>query len=458
MVLARVTQAQSDTVSILTFREFLEIVRIHHPLSLQAELQPLIGNATLRQSQGAFDPEAYGQVSQKYFDGEQYYSLINGGLKIPTWFGMELKAAYDRNSGTYVNPENNVPEAGLWYAGLSMPLGRGLFIDKRRAALRQAQIYKESTVVERQIMLNDLLYEAGKSYWDWFAAFNKRQIYLEALALANQRFEAVKQGANFGDRPAIDTLEAGIQVQSRQVSLQQANLEFENAGAFLSIYLWDSGIIPLELAEGTQPVLPDSVFGIEVDTTFYLQLSNLTTVHPELRQSRFKIDQLEIERRLKQEMLKPKLNFNYNALSEPVNGDPFADYSISNYKWGVEFSMPLFLRQERGDLQLAKLKIQDAEFDLTAKNAAIVYKALAALNFWRTTKAQADIYTRTVRDYAGLLDGERQMFDAGESSLFMVNARETGYVNAQVEMIDILAKNRKAELTTRFMFGILSQP
>ena len=80
-----------------------------------------------------------------------------------------------------------------------------------------------------------------------------------------------------------------------------------------------------------------------------------------------------------------------------------------------------------------------------------------ALNLWTTTIDQINLYNQTVRDYYGLLDGERKMFNAGESSLFMVNSREIGYIQAQLKLIELIAKNRKAQLTANFALGLLAQ-
>lgn len=79
-------------------------------------------------------------------------------------------------------------------------------------------------------------------------------------------------------------------------------------------------------------------------------------------------------------MIKPKLNLKYNAITAPLGNDAFADYNTNNYNWGLEFSMPLFLRKERGDLKIAQLKINETKLDFDNKKAAINYKAIAAMN------------------------------------------------------------------------------
>lgn|SRR5690606_4976344 len=46
---------------------------------------------------------------------------------------------------------------------------------------------------------------------------------------------------------------------------------------------------------------------------------------------------------------------------------------------------------------------------------------------------------------------------AGESSLFMVNARETGFISTQLKLIELMAKNQKAQLAVDFAIGQLYQ-
>ena len=410
----------------------------------------------MRTARGNFDPKAYSAVSQKYFSDKQYYSLINSGLKIPTWYGIEVGAGYSQNEGVFLNPEHNTPGAGLWYAGVSVPIGQGLFIDQRRVALNQAKIYQESTSTERDWLYNELIYNASQAYWNWFEAYNNIIVYDNVLQVALQRFDAVKKGVLFGDRPPIDTVEAAIQVQNRTLNLQEAELNYKNSTALLSTYLWVDGIVPLEVNETTHPIKLQELSTISPDKELRIILDSLTNNHPLLKLSQYKISQLKIDKKWKQEQIKPQVNLKYNAINQPIGNDVFANYNANNYIWGITFSSPIFLRKERGSLELAKLKINVAELDLLAKQANIKYKAIAALNDLEYTQNQVNLYARTVNDYAALLEGERKMFNAGESSLFMVNSRESGYINTQLKYIELLTKNQKAAVSVNYAFGLLS--
>ena len=83
------------------------------------------------------------------------------------------------------------------------------------------------------------------------------------------------------------------------------------------------------------------------------------------------------------------------------------------------------------------------------------FKAKAALNEFETTINQIDLYTRTTQDYRSLLDGERSLFNNGESSLFLVNSRELGFINAQIKLIQLFAKNQKSILKLNYALGSL---
>lgn len=448
---------QNSTIPIeLSFKNYLEIVRSHHPIAKQAGIQLSKGDAEVLSARGNFDPTLYADIAQKYFKGDQYYHLMDGGIKVPTWFGIELYAGYENTRGENLNPQNYTPNNGLAYAGISVPIGQDLILDKRRAQLRKAQIYQSMSEEERRMIMNDLILEASEAYWIWFESYNVLKVYEEAFALSNQRFVALKRSAELGETAYIDTLEAGIQVQNRNLSLQQAQLDYANSTSLLSIYLWQEGTIPLELGENTVP--PKKAPSTTDETPFLtppLDRSTALASHPEIKYSQFKIDQLNIERRLALERLKPQINLKYNALNEPIGSNPFAQYSMRNYTWGADFQMPILLRNGRGQLKMAQLNIQEATYGLDSKQALLKMKSDQANNEWSTTNQQVEIYTKTVSDLEKLFNAENTRFIAGESSIFMVNTRESNYISSKIKLIELISKNQKSLIKTYHSLGLL---
>lgn len=448
--------SQEDS-AVFTQDHLIWYVKNYHPVSVQGRLLLQRGENEVKQARGGFDPYLYASYEDKYYDDKNYFNLLNAGLKVPTWYGIELKTGIDQNDGVFLNPENNVPDGGLWFGGVSVALGSGLFIDDRRASLRQAQIFAESTYAEQQQLMNDLYFDAIKSYWKWVEAWNSLKVYEAAVELAQFRFEGVRQSYIVGDLPAIDTLEAKIQVQNRTISFNESTLEFQNATLELSNYLWFENNTPLEL---TDSISPPSYENIELSPLMPLDsleriYSTLKLNHPEMQLFDFKLSQLNIDRRLKAEQLKPKLNLNYNFLTEPVGNEFYTTVSTENYKWGVGFSMPIFLRGERGALQISKLKIRETQMDQQLTLYKLKNRLQSFYNSQITLNQQVLLYNDAVDNYSRLLAGEIQKFEMGESSLFLVNSREINTIEAQLKLIHLLTRYKTGEAELKRATGYL---
>ena len=449
--------AAQNAQKVFTQEQLIWFVDNYHPLSKQAKLLANVGESTIRKARGNFDPFVYGDLNQKYFDSKEYFSILGTGLKIPTWYGIEIKSGFDLNRGQFLNPENNVPTNGLWYAGVSVTLGKGLFIDKRRATLQQAKLYAQSTQVEQQKVMNDLYFEAIKQYWKWAQAWNELQVLNESVQLAEVRFNAVRETFLFGDLPAIDTLEAFIQLQNRQLNRNQSQLDYQNKSLELSNFLWYENNTPLVITDSLRPPNFEEINILENIPIDLLQsmLEKLEDSHPDMQIYNFKLQSMDIDRRLKAEQLKPAINLNYNLLNEPAGDEIFNNFSAQNYKWGVEFGIPLFLRKERGDLQLAKLKIQDTEFGQQQKLLELQNKVKQYHAEQLNLKNQVELYVDVVNNYNTLLEGERQKFDAGESSLFLVNSRESNLISAQLKLIQFTTKYNQTNAGILWAAGLL---
>lgn len=424
---------------VFELESFIRLVEEQHPLAKQAKLQVDKGNATLRMSRGGFDPYINANLNQKYFDDKQYYSLIGGGLKIPTWYGLEFKGGYEQNQGLFLNPEDVNPSNGLIYSGISASLAQGLFIDKRRAVLQQAKLFNDYSVFEQQKLLNDLFYDAINQYWQWVSAWNKLQVFEETVQLSRERLNAVKRNFELGEEPAIDTLEAYIQVQNQQLGKEQFFLLYQNETIALSNFLWFENNIPLEI---TDSLVPPSIFSIDFsdypnNDSLNAIIENIENIHPELKLYEFKLSYLDIERKLKAEALKPTLNLNYNFLTEPVGTNVFGNINTEDYKWGFNFNFPIFLREERGNLKLTQLKILETDFEFEVKKLEFKNKLRQYINERTNYQKQIELYNDIILNYTKLYEAEKQKFNVGESSLFVVNTRETFLANARIKQVDL---------------------
>uniref|UniRef100_UPI00404A55D3 TolC family protein n=1 Tax=Flavobacterium sp. TaxID=239 RepID=UPI00404A55D3 len=436
-----VTYAQNN-LDELSFEEFLAYVKKSHPLVKQADLKITEAQAKLMKARGGFDPKLEADYAEKQFVDKNYYSIFNGSFKIPTWYGIEIKAAFDNNEGIYINPENTLPNSGLTSLGISVPIGQGLWINERMADLRKAKIYLKVNDAERKIMLTNVLYEASQSYIDWKRTYDEVKLYEDYLKNATIRYQGVTTLIEQGDKPAIDSVEAGITVKNRLLNLENANLKLLKAKLALSNYLWTEDGIPLELQEQIQPeaeIEEKILFALNIDEFQNFNIEN----HPKIESLVQKIEILNVERKLYANSLLPKLNVNYNYLSEP---SAFDNYRLNDYKFGVNFSFPLFLRKERANLKLAKIQVSDSKFGLDFEQQSLVSKIEAQKGEINSFKKQIQLNTELVTSYSIMLDAEERLFQMGESSLFLINSRENSLVTSQLSDIALENSYLKAAL------------
>lgn len=419
-----------------SFNEFLGYVKKYHPLVKQADLKLNEAQANLMQARGAFDPKIEVDFNEKQFKNSEYYSILNSSFKIPTWYGIELKAGFDNAEGIYVNPENTLPNSGLTSLGISVPLGQSLFINQRMADIRKAKIARNLNVAERNLQAVEVIYEASVSYVNWKRSFDEVKLYENYLENALIRYNGVSKLIEEGDKPAIDSVEAGIAVKTRKLNLEEAKLKFTKAKLELSNYLWLENNIPLELNDGLQP---EDLLSKSIKET--LQINELGTIdldnHPKIKALDAKIAMLKVDRKLKANALLPKLDLSYNYLSEPSYID---NYRFEDYKIGVNFAFPIFLRKERGSLKLADLKIQDSEFGLQFERKNLENKLKAQQQEIVSLEKQQDYNDKLVKDFTTLLNAEDRLFEMGESSLFIINSRENSLVSSQLN--EIALENR----------------
>ncbi len=450
-----IANAQNKISNTLTLSEFLGYVKNYHPIVKQANLTINLSEAKLLKARGAFDPKIEVDYDKKLFKEKEYYNKLNGSFKIPTWYGVEFKANFEQNDGLFLNPENNVPEDGLYSAGVSISLAKGLLTNKRMASLKQAKYFLNQAKEEQQILINKILYDASITYFNWLKTYKENLVYKSFLENAATRFNGTKRAFEEGEKPAIDTLEAGITLNSRKLNLEKSKIKYIKASLELSNFLWLNNNTPIELKEN---VIPDLEAKNSVDKTFNIALFNKENFdienHPKIKALEFKTKNLIVEKRLKKNNLLPKIDLQYNFIS--ADGNQINSFNSSNYKAGVNFSFPIFIRKERGDLKLANIKLLDQKLENETTKVAIKNKVNSLLLELESFNNQNTFTDTIVRDYNVLLKAEERKFFLGESSLFLVNYREEKFIDAQLKAIKLENEffKTKATLFKEAVFNI----
>lgn len=432
MLLSTSISFSQENDTILSLEEYLGLVKKYHPIVKQAKLITTESEIKLLKSRGAFDPKIEVDYNRKKFKNTNYYDKLNTAFKIPTWYGIELKANYEKNEGTYLNPEFNTNEVGLYSAGVSVSLAKGLLINKRMATLKQAKLYTKQAQSKQLLTINEVLYNAVLSYFNWLKTYQEKLLYEDYLLNADVRLQNVTKSFLAGDKPAVDTLEANINLKNRQLDLEKAKIGYIKSTLELSNYLWFNNNLPLELETVINPDI-NTIHKIDLVLNSSLLNANIEN-HPKLKELEYKRQILAIDSRLKTNNLLPTVDLQYNFLT--TNYNHLNSLNTADYKSGLQISIPLFLRKERADLKLAKLKLKDIDFDITATKVSLKNKIEATLKEIDSYKQQHQILLNLVTDYKQLVKSEERMFSLGEGSLFLVNYREIKLIENQLKTID----------------------
>jgi outer membrane protein TolC len=350
--------AQTDKKVLFTPESFIQLVRQYHPVVKQANIQVQKAEADILSSKGGFDPTIEMNAENKTFDGKNYYFNTNPEIKIPTPIGLDVKAGLEENGGQFLSSESSVGRSS--YAGIDVALAKGMLMDKRRAALQQSKIFGKQSEQERLKIVNDILFDAYVSYWQWAGAHQLYNIYTKYFQIANDRLRLTRIAYTNGDRALVDTIEAYTQVQNFELLQTDALIKLNTAKFDISNFLWlqnDSAyLLP-------QQFVPDTIqFQMTQSVAALEQLITQSNANnPSLRSYDFKLQALEVERKLKFQNLLPVLNLKYNLLNKDYYVFKGLNNSLleNNYKWGIDFKLPIFIREGRGEYRKAKLKIAE---------------------------------------------------------------------------------------------------
>lgn len=450
--------AQNQSSNTLNAEQLIELVRKFHPVVKLTNINIEKSKADIVTARAGFDPILNTYIANKTFDGTDYYKDVSPELKIPTWYGIDIFAGTEELTGNRLDPTQTQGQTS--YIGINIPLLKNLVIDKRRAALQQAKIFNTLATVEQSATTNDLLLHALEAYWQWVKAYQTYIVLKNSVTTNKKRLEFVRTTFNNGESAAIDTTEALAQLQNFELMQNNAWLDFQNSGLQLSAYLWKENNVPYELPEN---IVPQNNWDDEkLISDFNISLPDLLATadknHPELKKYEYKLNILNIDKKLKFQDLLPKLDFRYNQLGKGYN---FAN-TISkgplfenNFQYNVKFEVPLRLSEGRGNYKKANLKIEEVKLEQSQKRRNIELKIKSYYNEFITLKNQVALQSKNYSNYQKLLNAEETKFFNGESTLFLINSRENKSLEALEKLITLKTKYFKAVYALQWSAGLL---
>jgi outer membrane protein TolC len=421
--------------------EILDRVVAFHPLVLSADLEIQKGKSEVLRARGGFDPGIVFQQNQKTFDNVNYYQTQNFSLESATRTGIKVQMGSEFNQGQYLNPMESSGKSGTQYAGFSVPVLRDLIIDKKRADFQKSKVLRTMSQSERQILVNDLLNEVVKYYIEWQIWTESSNRIQEMIVNAQKRQEGLRKLFKAGATTSVDTLETYVQLEQYRAKLIEIQWKQLKSKMLLNTWLWAENNTPIELAPNSIP----SQWGMEILDTFstnsytYYTLGNFQNIPltPELQLIENTISLYKIDMNYKANNLLPQIDLKYHHL-QTLNNFNFSDFGNfqNNNRLGIQFQTPLFLRESRGEYQIAKYKFQQSEYKFQSKQRDFVVKVQTEFN---EISISRNLYSKWVEIGAELTElytMENRRFEAGDANFFIVNTREMRALDAQLKALE----------------------
>ncbi|MCW5965473.1 MAG: TolC family protein [Bryobacterales bacterium] len=424
--------------------DVLSSVAQTYPLMTVAELDRTIAQAEYLMAQGSFDLRLTAGSS---FDELGFYRsrrLDMGFEQATQTLGATFFGGYSVSGGNFpgYNGGLDTRAGGEWRGGMFIPLLRNRPIDQRRAELQAADIGRSLanfSVEEQQI---NFTFAASQAYWAWLAAGERYRYASELLQIATLRQSILSEAAELGQIPVIDVTDNQRAILQRQSTVIATERGLQQAAIALSLFLRDPAGNPYipRNAQLPREFPAPSRFGLD-----RLQVATADALlrRPELRFLENERRQVEVDVALARNARNPNLDFQL-TYTQGVGDARNVLRGPEELKGGLFFDLPFQRRRATGRLQASEAKaaqIRAKEQFQKDKIAADVRNALLAVQMaydrLQLLRQEVDVATQL----QGL---EKDRFDLGDSTLFLVNLREEATFDAELRAVSAIEEYFRA--------------
>lgn len=424
-------QTSESDVPSLYLADVVASVRNSYPKIREAIARQAEASGQIVSALGNFDTVLDGHsINQPLGYYENYRQAI--GLKQPLWNGGYAGAGYRIGDG-YFAPyyeERETNEGGEFKLSLDVPVLQGRAIDKRRTALRTAQLRRGQTEPELFLEILNAQGDAAMAYWTWVAAGLNVDIQTALLELAQDRVEQIEKEIEQGNVPKFRKIDNDRLIASRRIKLIDSERKFGQSAVKLSLYLRDGNGMPLL---PPPDAVPNDFPPIPIDSIDEVAIVNAAVeARPETRIFQFDASALRVELAQANNQLLPELNVAVSA-SQDVGGrtDPKGTRSPAELEAGFYGEVPLQRRMARGKIDSLSAKLRQVEAKLQLARDRIaneVQQILVARETALRQVDQAELNLELARETLRIGDiGLRE----GEFTLPILNIYEQAVADAE---------------------------
>jgi cobalt-zinc-cadmium efflux system outer membrane protein len=442
----------------LTLEEVIASVDRHHP-PLEAAAQRVLAAEGLRLSaEGAFDLTLGTRVSGNFF-GYYEYGRLDVSLSQPTPFwgatfvgGWRIGRGFARGGIPDYYRYDETFDGGELRLGAVVPLWRDGPIDSRRATLWRAEHNVEATREDRDARRLRIVYAATEAWVRWVAAGQRHRVARELLALAEDRDAQIAARVRAGAIPAIEHLENRRAILERRQALVAARRLLEQRALSLSIYLRGDDGSPLVVSPERVPSALAALTPAAANEAD--DIARAIEHRPELRRFAAQRRAAQVSVDLADNQFSPRVDLSVMGsldVGGPGVSDPERAYEIQRalerpqLETMLTLQVPLQFRDARGRIDQSRAELAALDADLELARDQIAVEVRDARSAIRAATENVQITEQSAEVARLVADAERVRFEAGASSLLVVNLREAAAAAAAQSAIDARADLEIAE-------------
>ena len=450
---ARRSEADESRGAALSLDDVIRSVVDRYPLLRAAELEQSVAAADLLSAEGGFDPSIRARATS-IATGPYTSDRVEAFAEVPTaLWGTRFFAGYRVSRGDFpvYDGKQVTGDYGEARAGLQVPLWRDGPIDRRRAALRRAELGIDAARLGVGQQRIEIVRAASLRYWDWVAAGHRVNVARDNLAIAVTRDSALAIRVEHGDIPAFERAENERVIHQRTAQVAVAERSLQNASIELSLYLRAADGSPTRPDSSRLPDAFPDIAPLHGDsrTTEESALAR----RPELRRIDLMQEQARVDRALWNNQRKLALDVvaagakDFGAVSDPRLGKPELELTLL-------IDIPLWTRPQDGRVQAADAALARLSHQSRFARDRVLADVRDARSALDMSVERIAATRKEVVTSRQLVQMERQRFELGEGTLLIVNLREQSLVEAQQREIDAVTDYVKALANERAATGV----
>ncbi|WP_334021602.1 TolC family protein [Alteromonas sp. S015] len=427
-----------------TIEALIDSMVRYHPYVLAINEGNYQAAAELEIARSSFDPFIEQKTKSRvsgYYDGTNLTQRFTNPIED---FNASVFGEYRIAAGDFPSYEGyyDTLSAGEASVGVAMSLLQNREIDKRRTELRNAGLASSQWQALAASLINDFVYKGVSEYIAWYESALQIQAVTELLNTASVREKALITRVEKGDLASIVLTEFKANLLQQRLTLAELKQKRDMHAQMLSFY-WRSPSGDMLAINSEQP--PNEIsWPYWIGNGQLITLRNALRSHPELDVMKLEQQVVQNKVALADNALLPKLDLTASIARDVGAGSESLEGTET--KVGLSFSYPLGNRKAKAERAQLQSKQRELAHKLTSTQQAIIQRFEQALIYWTQAKDIVALQSENAALAKKLSKVEKTRFDAGDSDMFIVNARAQNEIKAKIKEIKAKVDLLKAEL------------